>query len=879
MDMIFQNWGENTNFSFRVLYICLIENYKEKGLLYCNGTILAYNNVTDLRFMRLFKRTGVLLFLGVIAWMNTWAQTPTITTTDVSGAAACAGATFSVAFTPSNVPTPAKRTYTVQLSGTGGTFTSPTALASGATSPIVVTLPATAPNGEYRLRVVSDTTGITSVPTSIFTMLRRPTATLSGDTTITLGGTATLTVVFTGNGPWTYTFTNTNTGTTLTSPLKGIVQPTVSTTYALQSVSNVCGAGTVAGSARVRVLPIITPTFASTSVCAGSTATVAFVTTGTFESTAAVTYTAQVSDSTGSFTNPVAIGTGTASPLQVTFPASLLAGKNYKVRVIASASATSVGSGVFAVQALPTATLSGSTTIGVGESAKLTLDFTGEGPWTYVLSNDQTATVNTTPALVTVSPTTTTTYSVKSVRNACGTAPTPTSTVQVKVNPRVSAADVALGSVCVGSVISLPFVVTGTFEGAVTYTVQLSDATGSFTAPRALATGTSSPISTTIPANVAAGAAYRLRVVASVTSISVNSASFIIKVRPTAVLSGAASVNFGESTTLPVTLTGDGPWSLALSDGTTATSEVTPAQVIVKPTQTTVYQLTSVRNSCGEGTVSGIASVTVIPRVITENITSGICSGKEFEVKFSLGGGTLPANTVFQSQLSDSLGNFTNAVIIGTGSRSPILANIPAIPNANGYRIRVVVVGSTAVTSQPTSPFLLGRRPTAALSGGVATPLKPGDELLLVVQFTGDAPWTYTMSDNTTGTTNETPVLVTVKPTLPTTYTLSSVSNSCGTGTVSGSVTANVVITGVEEEQEKIIVGPNPLTERLRLNIDIPTATEWQLIDAQGRLYQKRQWTAGEYRDEINTQTLPTGLYFLRIKVGDKWLERKLLKQ
>ena len=104
-------------------------------------------------------------------------------------------------------------------------------------------------------------------------------------------------------------------------------------------------------------------------------------------------------------------------------------------------------------------------------------------------------------------------------------------------------------------------------------------------------------------------------------------------------------------------------------------------------------------------------------------------------------------------------------------------------------------------------------------------------------------------------------------------------SNPCGTGTVSGSVTANVLITGMEEEYEKIIVGPNPLTDRLRLTIDIPTATEWQLIDTQGRLYQSCQWAVGEYRDEINTQTLPLGRYFLRIKVGDKWIERKLLKQ
>jgi len=828
--------------------------------------------------MRLFRRTGFLLILWSAAWLNLWAQTPTITTTDVSGATACAGVSLSVAFTASNISNPSKRTYTVQLSGVGGAFTSPTALASATTSPISVTLPATATAGEYRLRVVADTAGVTSTPTSIFSMLRRPTAALSGDTTIAQGGTATLTVTFTGSSPWTYTFTNTNTGTTLTNPLKGIVQPTVSTTYALQSVSNVCGTGTVSGSARVQVLPTITTSFTPASVCAGATSTVSFTTTGTFETTGTVSYTAQLSDSTGSFTTPTAIGTGTSSPLNVTFPSTTLAGRNYKVRVIASASASSVSSGIFAVKALPTATLSGTTTIGVGESARLTISFTGEGPWTCVLSNDQSTTTSTSPAQITVSPTTTTTYGIKSVQNACGTGPTSASTVQVKVTPRISVADVALGSVCVGSVISLPFVVTGTFESAATYTVQLSDAAGSFTTPRVLATGANSPISTTIPANVTTGTAYRLRVVSNLTSTSVNSSPFTIKIKPTATLSGNATVNFGESAVLAVALTGEGPWSLVLSDGTTLTTEISPTQVTVKPSQTTAYQLASVRNACGEGTGSGTASVTVIPRIITENLATSVCSGKNFEVKFSIGGGTLPANTVFQAQLSDSLGNFSKAIDIGTGPRSPISAAIPPIPNSNRYRIRVIAVGNPVITSLPTSPFLLGLRPTATLSGGVATPLKPGDELLLVIQFTGDAPWTYVMSDNTTGTTNETPVLVTVKPTLPTTYTLTSITNSCGTGTVSGSVTANIIITSVAEEQEKIILGPNPVIDRLRLTVTLPTATEWQLIDVQGKLLQRYQWVSSEYRGEINTQSLPNGVYFLRIKVGDKWLERRLLK-
>jgi plastocyanin len=69
-------------------------------------------------------------------------------------------------------------------------------------------------------------------------------------------------------------------------------------------------------------------------------------------------------------------------------------------------------------------------------------------------------------------------------------------------------------TVCAGNSVSIAFSTTGSFGAGNQFTVQLSDATGSFAAPLATATGASSPISLTIPTTVATGS-YKIRVVSS----------------------------------------------------------------------------------------------------------------------------------------------------------------------------------------------------------------------------------------------------------------------------------------------------------------------------------------------------------------------------
>jgi hypothetical protein len=84
--------------------------------------------------------------------------------------------------------------------------------------------------------------------------------------------------------------------------------------------------------------PVITTSSVTPSIItAGATATVSYLTGGTF--TGGNVFTAQLSDASGSFTSPTTIGTG-ASPITVTIPTATAGGTNYRIRVVGSAPAT-----------------------------------------------------------------------------------------------------------------------------------------------------------------------------------------------------------------------------------------------------------------------------------------------------------------------------------------------------------------------------------------------------------------------------------------------------------------------------------------------------------------------------------------------------------
>ncbi|GHB76712.1 hypothetical protein GCM10007390_33350 [Persicitalea jodogahamensis] len=252
-----------------------------------------------------------------------------------------------------------------------------------------------------------------------------PTATITGDTVVNSGQQATLKVSFDGSPPTSISVAGVVYNNLSVSPLNINVFPDQTTTYTIDSVSNACGRGTVSGSATVTIAAvppadtIATLDVAADTVCLGSDIQVAFTTNAFFNSANA--FKVQLSDANGSnFTDISSTGTATPGPLNATIPANLPGGAGYRVRVVSTGPGiTGTASAPFVIADAPTATLSGNATITSGDSANLTVNFTGRGPWKIQLSDGSEFTTSVNPFTIPVFPTQTTTYSLTALEDAC----------------------------------------------------------------------------------------------------------------------------------------------------------------------------------------------------------------------------------------------------------------------------------------------------------------------------------------------------------------------------------------------------------------------------------------------------------------------------
>lgn len=130
-------------------------------------------------------------------------------------------------------------------------------------------------------------TGCGDSKTLTTSVLPLPTATISGSTTICIGGSANLTVTLSGTGlSFDFTYTDGNTDVTITgvsSPYTLVVTPSVSSVYTIESIedSNGCSnTGTGTGTVNVNPLVVLTSSPRDTTLCPGSNITFAVTATG-----------------------------------------------------------------------------------------------------------------------------------------------------------------------------------------------------------------------------------------------------------------------------------------------------------------------------------------------------------------------------------------------------------------------------------------------------------------------------------------------------------------------------------------------------------------------------------------------------------------------
>lgn len=185
---------------------------------------------------------------------------PTIQTQALMSATLCAGASLTTNFTTSGSFNPGS-VFKLQLAKVE-TDTTKIAFADLVGSQanngqVTGTIPANTPAGTYWVRVLATNPKIPIRGTNspmLLTIRPLPVATLVGNQTIFEGNPASLTVVFSGDGPWNFSYRDSSaTGsgatqsiTTAASPYTMEVRPARTTAYLLLQVSNGCGTGTLA---------------------------------------------------------------------------------------------------------------------------------------------------------------------------------------------------------------------------------------------------------------------------------------------------------------------------------------------------------------------------------------------------------------------------------------------------------------------------------------------------------------------------------------------------------------------------------------------------------------------------------------------------------
>ncbi len=289
-----------------------------------------------------------------------------------------------------------------------------------------------------------------------------PTATISGGGIACAGQNYDLTVDFTGTGPWTFQYSEggipvTPLITTSNNPYTLTVNPAGNTLYQLVSVEDANCDGSVFGSANVTTSTINATLSGATTVCSGESTNI----TVSFDSgdpnySFIIQRNGSFFQNINSPTNPIVINTGPVF-FNTTFTI---------INAQADGCDATEGTGVIVdVHSIPEATISGDQAICEGETANISIAFTGTPIHTfeYAANNvDQGLTPSASnPYIFSVNPTADVTYTLVSYEDDNGCEGNLFGQAVIDVTPSPTATLSSSGSVCNGESYDLEVAFTG----------------------------------------------------------------------------------------------------------------------------------------------------------------------------------------------------------------------------------------------------------------------------------------------------------------------------------------------------------------------------------------------------------------------------------
>lgn len=571
-----------------------------------------------------------------------------------------------------------------------------------------------------------------------------PTATISGSQIIIQGANATLNLTFTGSSPWTYRLSGTNTDvTTSVSPTTITITPPSTTTYTLTSVSNSCGAGTTSGNAEVTVAsPIDLITCqpldgnvtdqvgynngsvitnggsnsyvtnrngtANSALSISNGSYVEFPVAGLLNNT--FTHSVWVSPASlpanGSYAYVLSVGgiglsqdlylenqggvvkwvftsSTTNGYIDVKSQGAITVGQWYHLAMVRTVNELQLYVDGVLAQSVPATGLSSlyasSSVVRIGtKSSGLVYYFNGKVDDVRLYKGGMSSS------------------DITSLYNTTLNCPTITG------SQLISLTNITDNTLCRNQVATVSFQQNGITAGS-TYSVQLSDANGGFTNPTTIGSGTASPIQVSIPNTITiAGTGYLIRVVNGNTT-SYSSLPVTVLPTVTGVITGTTTISQGQSAFITINFTGTGPWNYFISNGQTGTyytSTIPTETQSYSPLTTTTYSLTGVSdNTCGTGTTSGSAVVTVTP-FVRQLLACYKFDGNALDSKGSnhgtVNGATLTTDRFGKTNSAYSFNGTSNYISIPGASLAPSQYTYAAWVNASNttaYSQTIISIG------------------------------------------------------------------------------------------------------------------------------------------------------------------------------------------
>ena len=781
-----------------------------------------------------------------------------------------------------------------------------------------ITIPTDVNVGEYSLRIASSNPLVYS---NLFTVSLKkiPSAeyTTNFDQPITSGRSIYTSLKLNGGGPQTLRYKDGTQGTISISNYDGSYYATVdkkinkTSTFGLQSVSNMCGIGTVnSKDFTISVVPYAIENRIGSyyAHCLKDKIMVPFNITGLALSDAS--FSVQIANDAD--TNFTTLQSGIKqSPATVSLPSTFKEGK-YKVRIVNNDNSIKSNVVTISLRSAPNFTLELSsggnlTEIEAGNYVGIrsnnTQDYTFyNSPLRYVIKDDKN--------IKTIGigsynyiyenkfPLVTTTYTLISATNECGIGST-SGSVKVIVKPIL---DMDLRSIdyvsnfCAGSNADIVINSKGIFEADNLFKIYAIDENNVRT--ELLKTAKNGNYRITLGTELKKGV-YKIQMESSNPSQTKDIKTVFITSKPDVSLLGQPTINAGNGTNIIIKNNTSykvnsnysfyDNHSYELSNGFIGNIDLYNSEVLnniyVQPLTTQTYTIKSISNVCGTGKADGSATVTVNPpstkQVNISSYLANLCQGSSNNVYFSTVG-TFSATNKFIVQLSDITGkNFTDLETEGT--TSPLKIKFPSnLALGTGYYLKVVASDKDATSITNSSPYNIKAGVTAKFdtSSYYFNSDKP---VTIKVKFTGTPPFNFSIGTDDLNTKSYT--ASTIEQSIPfnpianVAYRLLSVNNLvCGSGTILSPSTVRLeLITAIEELGKLgINVFPNPTIDVINIDSN-GKELDVQVIDFSGKIIHEEILKGDNKR--IDLSKISSGTYFLHIQKEGKQAVFKILKQ